>query len=531
MKVNATAIAVELSGSRPMEGSPWTRRWRRRRIFQMVWPAAIESTLNYLVGVVVLAMMGRLGPQAVGAVGISTRVLQVFWALSQTLTVGATVFVARAVGQGDANQARRVTATALRWVVLGGSVGALLLWWAALPIVRLFGANADLLAEGALYLRYSAGSVLVNGVLLVAGACLRGAGDARTPMVVAAIVNVLNAFGQFALVFGRWGFPAWGLAGSALAMVAAQAAGAAFMLGFLSRPNSTLFLRPTLVGWHVAGRHPAQLKVHSPSLARQIARLGFPASLEMLFWQVGQIVLTILVVHFGTVALAAHQLGIQAEGLSYMPAAGFAVAATTLVGQALGSGQRDEAHWTVKEIACWSGGFTLVTALFLFVFPGPIMRLLTNDQAVIAIGVYYLMIMAFVEIPQQLTGVLSGALRGMGDTRSPMFIAAAGIWLVRLPLAVILGRLLGLGILGVWWAMAVDLAFRFALALWRYDRARRQLLSSPVAGAASTIVPVSQPVGHPNSMTPRSARADSSPQAADSGRISGGDPVLRTNEA
>jgi Na+-driven multidrug efflux pump len=107
-------------------------------------------------------------------------------------------------------------------------------------------------------------------------------------------------------------------------------------------------------------------------------------------------------------------------------------------------------------------------------FSRPILSALTTARAVISLGVLYLIPMALAQLPQQVCGVYSGALRGSGDTRTPMFVSALGIWLVRLPLAYLFSRFFRLGIVGVWWAMASDITVRWAVTWWRYRRVNWQ---------------------------------------------------------
>ena len=153
-----------------------------------------------------------------------------------------------------------------------------------------------------------------------------------------------------------------------------------------------------------------------------------------------------------------------------MPTAGFGIAATALVGQAIGARNPHLAKRASRELGILASAITAFTAGLLFFFPRQILALLTNDSQVIALGAIYLRLMATAQIPQQLGGVFTGALRGSGDTRTPMFIAALGLWGVRLPLAYILAFPLKMGIAGVWTGMTVDLFVRFTLTTVRYSR-------------------------------------------------------------
>jgi putative MATE family efflux protein len=287
---------------------------------------------------------------------------------------------------------------------------------------------------------------------------MRGSGDTRTPMAVAVIVNLLNIAGNYGLIYGNLGLPALGIRGAAIATVSAQWIGACLALVALTARSSRLGLTwrgPWRLDWNQLGK---------------VLGIGMPASGEWLFWQSTHIILTLFITGFGTTALASHQLGMQAESLSYMPTAGFSIAATALVGQAIGARNPRLAQRSARELTTIAAIVTALTGGMLFFLPRQLLALLTNDTGVVALGAVYLRLMATAQIPQQLTGVLSGAVRGTGDTRAPMVIAAVGQWGIRLPLAYVLAFPMKMGIVGVWAGMTADLFARFALISLRYRR-------------------------------------------------------------
>jgi putative MATE family efflux protein len=430
----------------------------RRSIISLVWPATVESVLQMGVGLVNTAMVGHLSALAIAAVGLCSRATMVGWALFQGVATGTTVLVAQSIGSGDKARAQTVAVQALLFgTVSVMGLGALFAAWAT-PIFSIFRPSPDLLAASALYLRIIVLGMPAQGIMMSAGAAMRGSGDTRTPMLVAVLVNMMNIAGNWTLIYGHLGFPALGIAGSAMATAIAQWIGAFLALAALTSRSSRLGL--TARGpWRLDG---AEL--------RKMLAIGLPSTGEFLFWQSAQIILTLYITGFGITALAAHQLGIQAESLSYMPTAGFGIAATALVGQAIGAQNPRLAQRSSRELAFLVTIITLFTGGMLFFLPKPILTLLTNDAGVIALGAVYLRFMATAQIPQQLSGTLCGALRGSGDTRTPMYIAAVGLWGIRVPLAYVLAFPMKMGITGVWAAMTLDLFVRFILIIARYRK-------------------------------------------------------------
>jgi len=417
------------------------------------------------VGMVAMAMIGHVGREAVGAVGLSTRVTQMVWAIFASIGTGATVLIARAVGAGDRAAGRKIAAQALILAIaLVAGLTGLVVWQARWLMVALFRAQAPVLDLSFQYLALVAYGMPFMAVMQVIGAIMRGEGNTRTPMGVALFVNIVSLSANYILIFGHLGFPALGLRGAAFATILAQSVGAGLALYLLHRGQD---FSPSL--WR-------QFRLDSVQI-RRILKIGIPAAGEMLFWQSATIILMRLINTFGAAELAAHQLGLTAESLSYMPAVGFGVAATAFVGQSLGAGKPRQAVRYVAELARLCLILTAVTASILFFFPETIMGILTRDAEVVRLGAIYLMLMAVAQFPQQMSGVLNGALRGAGETKVPMYIGGFGLWIVRLPLSYLLAVTFNLGVMGVWVAMTIDLFVRFSLSSYQYYR--RQWASAP----------------------------------------------------
>lgn len=431
----------------------------RSNIFRMVWPATIENVLQMLVGIVATAMVGHISAEAVGAVGLANRVTQIVWAIFAAIGTGATVLIARAVGASDRVAAKRTAQQALVMALILVCVLTLLVvWQAKWLMVSLFNAKDNILDLSFTYLALVAFGMPFMATMQVSGAIMRGSGNTRTPMLIAFVVNVINVICNYTLIYGHFGFPQLGIRGAAISAIIAQSIGAVVALILLTRDTGD-FSIPVFSKYS-----PDQREV------KRILGIGVPAAFESIFWQAATIILMRLIVQFGTAELAAHQLGLQAESLSYMPSIGFGIAATAFVGQSLGARNHAQAERYVRELVKWSIILTAVTASMLLFIPRVIMGWLTSDLEVITLGAKYLMLMAIVQIPQQTSGVLNGALRGAGDTKAPMYIGGIGLWLIRLPLSFLLSVTFGMGIIGVWVAMTVDLFVRFGLSTYRYYR-------------------------------------------------------------
>jgi putative MATE family efflux protein len=300
-------------------------------------------------------------------------------------------------------------------------------------------------------------------------AIMHGAGDTRTPMVAIIAVNILHVLIAYPLIYGHWGAPALGVNGAALAIGVSEAIGAGYLFaqararGYLARGSGGEWCRLAL--------DPASL-----ASLRQLMRVGFPITIDRLLQQTSQMAYAKIILGYGAVVYAAHQVGLNIEAFSFMSGNGFAVAAATAVGQSVGA-----QNWAKAKIESWEANrlAVLVMAgmgLFFFFFPYLLLRAFTSDEVVIGYGTLFLQIVALLQIPLAITMVVAGSLKGAGDTRFLLLITIIGAWLVRVPVAAAMAAL-GLTIGWIWSVMALDWTVRMGIVVWRYRSERWQTTS------------------------------------------------------
>ncbi len=428
----------------------------RRDIFSMILPITIENTLQMTASFVSMAMIGRINAIAIGALGISTIIIHIVWSIFKGLTMGASVFVAQAYGANNMKKLRHVIVQSL----LSGFVMAFLIqqtiFWNASNILKIFNPDNELMIKATMYLRTVSWSIPFLAIMLIAAGVLQSMGKAKIPMKIAMIMNTIHIFVGWILIFGELGIPAMGVKGAAVSLIIAQAIAA--ILGIY-----TLFNKDGVLG--NSRRIDFQFDIKQ---IKSVYRIGFPTAIESIFWQIAAVIITRIVLSYGQVALAAYQLGLQAESISYMPAMAFGVASTALIGQAIGAKDKKLGQFYLREIIKGCILLTSISVVVLVFFPGVVMRLLTDQRDITSIATKYLVIMGLVQIPQNVTGVLNGALRGAGFARAPMIVAAIGLWCVRVPLALLIAYWFKIDIVWIWVAIGVDLLVRFALSYGIY---------------------------------------------------------------
>lgn len=419
-----------------------------------------------VVGIIDTAMVGRLGAAALAAVGLGAQLMHASIAVFGAVTTGTTALVARFIGAGDPDNAAN---TARQSLLFGGGlaavVGGLLLLFAPQVLRVLFGgADQEVLEWAAVYVRVIALALVPQFILIVVNGILRGSGDTRTPMYIMALVNATNVVLNYILIFGVGPFPRLGITGAAIATAVAHVVGGVTALSILlsSRKGIKLDLRKSL-------------RLDLASL-RRVLNIGIPAGLEQVMMQTAQIAYTMIVSSLGTVAYAAHRVALNAESLSFMPGFGFALAATTFVGQGLGARDPALAERSGREAARMAMSVMSTMGIIFFLFPGFFVSFFTDDPAVIDTAAQVLRIVAIGQPFLAWTMVYAGGLRGAGDTRTVLLITATSVFVTRIGLAYTLVRL-GLGLNGAWIAMVIDLIvrgsvlkYRFAKGAWKYVR-------------------------------------------------------------
>ncbi|HRI37609.1 MAG TPA: MATE family efflux transporter [Nitrospira sp.] len=425
----------------------------RRSVMVLALPVTVTTLLQRAEGIIAVFLVGGLGATSIAAVGLGQLLAFVAATLMSGVSVGTNVVVAQLWGarrRHDAGEAARH----FLWLAIGASL--------VLAGVGTVGNRFVMEALGAeqsvieLALPYSTLIFLVfpcTVLIQVLAAVLQGSGDTKTPMYGLIGVNLLHVVLAYPLIYGLGGFPALGLKGAAIAAGVAEAAGGLYLL---------LRCRPIF-------KESSTLRL---DLIRSIWNVGASVSGERIVQQAGIFVYTKLVLLYGTVAYAAHQVGLSIESLSFLPGYGLAIAAATMVGQSIGAGKYTRAkleNWEANRLAI---AIMTCMGLIFFFFPYALLRAFTSDEAVIELGIMFLKIVALLQIPLALTMVLAGSLRGAGDTRFIMGATMIGMWGVRVPLALIAALWMRQSVLLIWAAMIADWTIRMGLLLWRYQSER-----------------------------------------------------------
>jgi putative MATE family efflux protein len=424
----------------------------QRAALELAWPGIVENLIAAAGQAAIFAFVGQLGAASTAAVGAAFQFLFLMFPVWRSLAIGTMAHVSRRMGEGRARTAAHVARQSLLLGVIAGLAFGVVFVLFAAPLLRLIGAAEDVVAVAAPILALMGAGSVFQTVWFIGASAIRAAGDSRSPMWLAILSVAFSV--PLALVFIN--VLRVGAIGAAYASVADGALICALTLFLLFIGRADLSIRGG--PWHL-----------DLELIRSIFSISLPSAAESAMFSVGILALSAFAFHLGTNASAAHQIVNQVESFSFLPCIGFAGAASALVGQALGMGDPARATrsgWAAVRMAfVWS---TLAGIAFMVV-PGALLGIFTNDVRVVAAGIGALAVIGIAQPAQAVIFTLGGALRGAGDTRFPMLATIVNWFVVRLPLAFVLGFPLGFGLTGVWAGIAADYFVRAGLLAWRFN--------------------------------------------------------------
>ena len=429
-------------------------------LLKLSWPIVLSNLLQTAYNVADTFWLGRLGDFAVAAISVSFPIIFLFVSLGAGLTIAGTALVAQYIGAERPERADYIASQTLGFVAALSLVLSILGYFLSARIVALLGPEPAVMLEATAYLRtWFIGIPFIFG-FFVFQALVKGYGDTINPMKVMIAAVVLNIILDPFLIFG-WGFfPALGVQGAAVATVVSR--------GLASVAGLALLFRGTL-GLKVTPRHMI------PDLATisRIVKIGVPAAAEQSMKAVGITIMTGIVVAFGTPTLAAFGVGNRISSVVFLPSLGLAQATTTMVGQNLGARREDRAERATYLSAGIAFGTLTLFGLFTFAFSRQIAAIfLPGEAEAIALASTYIRAVAFSYGFLGVLNVQNGAFRGAGRTITAMIFAVMSLLGFRVPLAYLLSRFTGLGVDGLWYAVAIGNFLGGSLSFWWFTLGR-----------------------------------------------------------
>lgn len=420
-----------------------------RAVVLLAIPMILELSLESVFAVVDMFFVSKLGQNAIATVGLTESVITIVYSIAIGLSTAATAIVARRIGEKDPEGAAHAGAQALLISLIAAlAAGATGMFFAG-DVLTLMGASEEVVREGTVFTRIMMGSSVSIVLLFLINGIFRGAGDASMAMKSLWIASFVNIVLCPVLIHY------FGLKGAAIATAIGRTSGVVYQSYHLFRGKGIIKLYAHHFGLDA-------------EIIRSVIKIAWPATLQFIIASGSWVVLTRLVAETGgTAASAGYQIAFRNFVFFILPAWGLSNAAATLVGQNLGAGQIERAEQSVFVTTKYNAilmGF--VTLLFLF-FSGPIVSIFTKDPVVAAHGVQSLQVIGSGYIFYAVAMVMTAALNGAGDTKTPTLINFVCFWLFQIPLAYLLAKACHMGAIGAMIAIPVAQAF-IAVIAWYY---------------------------------------------------------------
>mgnify|MGYP000975325798 CR=1 FL=1 len=431
------------------EVTDYTQGSIARAVFLLAIPMILELSLESVFAVVDMFFVGKLGQDAIATVGLTESVITIVYSVAIGLSTAATAVVARRIGEKNNAEASHSGAQALLLCFIISMVLSIAGAFMADKILSMMGASKEVVKEGAVFTRIMFGGSLFIMLLFLINGIFRGAGDAAMAMKSLWIASIINII--LCPIFIHF----FGLRGAAIATVIGRGTGVAYQCYHLFKGSGILKFTRAHFKWE-------------NNIIKSLVNIGWPATLQFIIASGSWIILARLVAETGgTTASAGYQIAIRNVVFFILPAWGLSNAAATLVGQNLGAGQLERAEKSVMLTTKYNAIFmTIVMLLFTFL-DETIIRIFTHDDAVVAFGSKALRIIGLGYTFYGIGMVMTQALNGAGDTKTPTLINFFCFWLFQVPLAYLLAHTFNLRSTGAFIAIPVAETV-IALVAWYY---------------------------------------------------------------
>ena len=429
-----------------------------RKTLNMALPSTIESVLIGFISMADTIMVGTLGPAAIAAVGITAQPRFIFLAVIMALNIGVTAIVARRKGEERLDAA---TATMKQALILSGVLSLSLTVLAraiATPLLTFAGAGSDIIDSSVAYFRLMMVGIPFTALNMTINAAQRGCGNTKISLRTNLTANIVNIIFNYLFINGKFGFPALGVEGAALATVIGN------VIGFLMSVFSVTQRSSALRIWSKAGWRFEKKTMHN------FVTVGGNSLVEQLIMRFGFFMFVKVVASLGTFALSTHQICMNLMLLCFSCCEGLGVAASALIGQSLGAGRPDLA--IIHGKVCQRVALTLsVLISIMFVFGRRLLiSLFTSEQDIIALGSQIMLVIAVISVLQMSQIVISGSLRGAGDARYVAIVAIFTAGMLRPGAAFLLA--MPFGLVGVWVGFLSDQLIRLIMNYSRFSKGK-----------------------------------------------------------
>lgn len=431
------------------------------KLFALTWPIFLELLLFMLMGTVDTFMLSAVSDEAVSAVGTANQIVIIAILILEVIGNGAAIVVAQYIGSRKLAEASRVSAIAITLNLCVGLAISILFVFGGRSILQAMNLSGELLALGQAYLTIVGGGIFLQALINILAAIIRTYGYTKQTMLVSLVMNVIHLVGNYALIFGHFGFSPLGVQGAAISTVFSRLICVVIFFWLLYRVLSV----------RIEWKHYFTI---SRNYVGKILKIGIPSAFEQIIYQVCQLVFLYYVTYLGTESLATRQYAAQISHYIYLFSMAVSIGTSILVGRFVGAGNPEEAYARLRKSVKIGLTSTIIMDLIIIALREPLLGIFTDSAEIIRLGSQVILFSIVLETARTCNMIMINSLRAAGDARFPVYMGLISMVGISLPLGYVLVFTLDMGLLGVWMANAVDewiraiiMHFRWKSGAWR----------------------------------------------------------------
>ncbi|GLX67386.1 MATE family efflux transporter [Paenibacillus glycanilyticus] len=440
------------------------REHNKFSLWMLAWPIFIELFLQFLLGAADTLQVSRISDDAVAVVGFSTQLFSALMTLFMTVAGGAGILIAQRIGSRNNEDARTIAIMSVKVSAVIGLGISVLLYAMPGQIASLLQLPDELMPLAKTYISIVGGGMVLVAVMSALSNAIRNTGNTKGPMYTAIGMNVIHVGMNYAFIFGKFGFPEWGLKGVAISTDISRllAVIVLFMMFFGAFARQITFRD--------------FFKLFDRTLFKEILKIGWPMGVNMSCWVFSQLLIFTYIARLGAVELSTRTYMNTLESFCFLLGYSLALALQIQIAHLYGAGKAEEAYRNSYR-ALWIGlGIVTVNALVLYLIGGHILKLFTKDPEIIAMGISLLGMNLLLQPGKMLNMGIGNALNAVGDTRYVMWTSITSMTLIASILSYIFGITLGWGLVGIYACMILD---EYIRGIWVLQRWRKKKFLKP----------------------------------------------------
>ena len=434
-----------------------SKKQLQKDIFKIAWPSFVELVLMQLCTVIDNMMVGNLGSSELASVAYCTQPKFLLLCTFIALNAGTTALIARFKGMDERGNARNALRQSLLMSLVLSLIISVVGYIFSTDLVIFMGAETvPTIVNATSYMKIQMLGFVFNALCLSITAGLRGIGETKVSMYYNLTANIINVILNYTLIYGNLGFPKLGVSGASLATVIGQTI--ACIIAFY-----TVMKKDSYFHYELKKAFRVNIK-----MIKRILKIGIPSMFEQFSLRFGLIVYALTVSSLGEKAFATHQICLSIMGLSFMNGQAFGISATSLVGQSLGKNRDDLAEAYAFFCRKYGMYISILLGVIFVLFGSPIMSMFSTDEFIITTGAGIMIFIAINQPFQSSQLIISGALRGAGDTRLVAISTLIGVMVLRPVASIVAVKYLVLGLQGAWGAVIIDQIVRCLIVFFRF---------------------------------------------------------------